>query len=290
MVGRMFSTGTAASVSTRIAALLTIAFGMAGLSACGETPTVGPKQAERKAPEPQATPPSKPALVADPALTRSDLIAAAAQAASLYAGGTSSAPESDLVGRSYSVRVAFGCDGPEAPEAETPGLAHWTWGDDRKTIRLAMLPADWKGSAMIAQAGASQSWEAVEGFWIPRPWLMSDGCSTVTRDPLQAATAAFPQTLGLAAVFEEGGSRIGRRDGRAYQFTVRAEKDAPLTPPANGYRLLFEGRVKTFPSGRAIECRASGPDERPVCVLATQLDRVAFEDAEGAVLAEWHTD
>ena len=286
----MFSAGSATSVSTRIAALLTIAFAAAGLASCGQTPTATPEQAEKKASEPEAKPSGKPVLVADPALTRSDLIAASAQAASIYAGGGSNATENDLVGRSYSVRVAFGCDGPEAPEAETSGLGHWTWGDDRKTIRLAMLPADWKGSAMIAQAGASQSWEAVEGFWIPRPWLMSDGCSTVTRDPLQAAASASPQTLGLAAVFEEGGSRIGRRDGRAYQFTVRAEKDAPLTPPASGYRLLLEGRVKAFPSGRAIECRATRPDERPVCVLATQLDRVAFEDAEGAVLAEWHTD
>ncbi|MBB5710027.1 hypothetical protein [Sphingomonas xinjiangensis] len=286
----MFSTVSASSALTRIGALLTLTCATAGLAACGETPTASPKQAETKAPEPEAKPSGPAVLKPDPVLARSDLIAAAAQAASRYASGKALPAEEDLVGRAFSVRVPFGCEGPAAPEEETPGIAHWSWVEDRKTIRLAMPPADWKGSAMIAQAGASQTWEAVEGFWVPRPWLMADGCAAIRRDPLQPAVAASTQTLGLAAVFEQGGSRVGRRDGRAYQFTVRAEKDAPLSVPEDGYRIVLEGRVKAFPSGRALECRASGPDERPVCVLATQLDRVAFESAEGAVLAEWHTD
>jgi hypothetical protein len=290
MVARMFSPGPVRSISPRVGTLLMLTCAAGVLSACGPAPTTAPKQAEKQAPQPEPTPSSPRLVVPDPALTRSDLIAAAAQAASLYAGGTEAPAEKDLVGRSFAVRVAFGCDGPAAPEGETPGLAHWSWGDDRKSIRLAMLPADWKDSAMIAQSGASESWEAIEGFWIPRPWLMADGCSTVSRDPLLTAASASPQTLGLAAVFEKGGSRTGRRDGRAYQFTVRAEKDAPLSAPESGYRILLEGRVKAFPSGKAIECRAPGPDQRPVCVLATQLHRVAFETAEGALLAEWQTD
>jgi hypothetical protein len=152
-----------------------------------------------------------------------------------------------------------------------------------------MLPADWKDAAMITQAGVSEKWEAIEGFWIPRPWLKTDSCPAVEGDPLQTAVLASPQTLGLAAVFEAGGSRVSRRAGRAYQFTVR-EKEAPLAPPKNGYRLLLEGRIEAFPSGRAIQCRASSPDERPVCVAAARLDRVAFETAEQETLAEWRAD
>jgi hypothetical protein len=91
-------------------------------------------------------------------------------------------------------------------------------------------------------------------------------------------------------VFEKGGSRIGRRNSRAYQFTVRTDGDAPLAPPQGGYRLLLEGRIDAFPSGRAVECRASSADERPVCVLAARLDRVVFETPEGEMLSEWRTD
>jgi hypothetical protein len=93
--------------------------------------------------------------------------------------------------------------------------------------------------------------------------------------------------VGIAAVFEAGGSRIGRRNGRAYTFTVRSQNGEVLTPPAGGYRLLLEGRVVGFLGGRAIRCRAPGPDHRPVCVTAVQLDKVAFEDATGGVISEW---
>lgn len=141
---------------------------------------------------------------------------------------------------------------------------------------------------MLAEAGASENWEAVEGFWIPRPWLATEACPAVRTDPLQtAALSASPQTVGLAAVFETGGSRIGRRNGRAYEFSIRAKRGTPLAPPEAGFRMLLEGRVTSFPSGRAIECRAPGPDQRPICIVAVQLDRVAFEDASRAVLSEW---
>ena len=51
---------------------------------------------------------------------------------------------------------------------------------------------------------------------------------------------------------------------------------------------MLEGRLGAFPDGRTIRCHAEGPDQRPVCVAAVQLDRVAFEDgASGATLSEW---
>ena len=61
----------------------------------------------------------------------------------------------------------------------------------------------------------------------------------------------------------------------------------PPPAPTGGYRLILEGRMSAFADGRAIRCRASSPDQRPVCIGAVQLDRVAFEDAGGAVLSEW---
>ena len=153
---------------------------------------------------------------------------------------------------------------------------------------LKMGPGDWAGSALIAGGADAPDWEAVEGFWIPRPWLGSESCPNVRSDPLQTAQAdAAPQTVGLAAIFEAGGSRIGQRNGRAYTFTVRPEGGAALKPPAQGYRLVLEGRIASYPDGRAIRCRATGPDQRPVCVVAAKLDRVAFETSESKMLSEW---
>ena len=124
----------------------------------------------------------------------------------------------DLVGRRFSVRQVFGCTGPATPPAADAasgdGLARWSWGDRRRTLKLTLAPGDWTDSALIA--GGADSWEAAEGFWLTRPWLRTEGCPGVQGDPL-----------------------------------------------------------------------AGGPDQRPVCIGAVRLDRVAFEDASGKLLSEW---
>lgn len=259
-------------------------------------------QCDRKEPapaEPAVTTPEVPVVVtppvlpgATPPLTRADLLAATVRAASAYAAGETPTASDPLVGRPFAVRLAFGCGGPGTGPAEATtadGLARATWGPDHKSIRLSLTPGDWADSALIAGAGAEAAWETVEGFWAPRPWLMNDACPGVSRDPLQGGAVAAPasQTVGLAAVFATGSSRLAQRNGRAYRYTVRAEGDQPLTAPEGGYRLVLEGRVVGFPGGRAIRCRASGPDQRPVCIAAVQLDRVAFESADGEALGEW---
>ena len=255
-------------------------------------------QCEREAAAPPAAPaaapappPSVPADAPVPALSRAELLRAVTDAASAYAAGQPAARGDSLVGRTFAIRTAFACSGPApaaAVETGADGLPSAAWGPDGDTIRLGLTPGDWTRSSLIADAGATTPWEAVEGFWLARPWLAAETCPKVTRDPLQSGVLApSPQTVGLAAVFDADGSRIARRNGRAYAFTQRAEGDALLTAPAGGYRLLLEGRVASFPDGRAIRCQAAGPDQRPVCVAAVQLDRVAFEDAAGAMLSEW---
>ncbi|AJP71248.1 hypothetical protein [Sphingomonas hengshuiensis] len=260
-----------------------------GLMLAGCDRTAPEQAANAQAETPAPTMPKLPAPV--PALSRGDLIAAAARAASAFAEGKPSEGTDPLVGRTFSVRIAFGCTGPASggpQDEDLRGVASWTPGPDGKTIELRMTPGDWAGSALIAAGTDAPAWEAVEGFWIPRPWLDSESCPVVKGDPLQTGElAAAPQTLGLAAIFEEGGSRIGRRNGRAYTFTVRATGDTPLPAPNQGYRMVLQGRIASFPDGRAIRCRAPGVDQRPVCVVATKLDRVAFEDSDGAMLSEW---
>ena len=224
------------------------------------------------------------------ALDRRALLSAVGQAAADYAAG--GAPvAAPLVGRQFDIRLAFGCEGAETPPADGAGdgLARWSWGPDRETIRLSLTPGDWARSALIAGAGQDQ-WEAVEGFWVARPWMTADGCPSLRADPLASGPVApSPPTVGLAAVFKTGGSRLGRRNGRAYAHTIRQAGDAPLIALDAGYRIRLQGRVAAFPDGRAIRCRAANPNQRPVCVAAVQLDRVAFETPTGETLSEWRT-
>jgi len=251
---------------------------------------------EREAPEP-AAPPAEPApappatqtpVVLIPALDRAGLLEALDAAASDYAAGAARPGQDPLVGRQFSVRSAFGCAGPhpQPGASEADGLPRWGWGGSRQTIRLSLAPGDWSGSAVL-DGTADGGWEAVEGFWIPRPWMSGDGCPTVRPDLLSGQGAASPQTAGLAAVHEAGSSRLGRRNGRAFSYTVRGTGDAPPAPPADGWRVLYEGRFVAFPDGRAVRCRAAGPNQRPVCVAAVQMDRVAFLTPDGTVLGEW---
>lgn len=246
---------------------------------------------------PTPLPAPAPAVTTRPTtISRSDLIGAAGQAASTYALGDTPSGVDPLVGRTFSVLIPFGCAGPADPSGGggSDGLAHWSWGQDRKSIQISMTPGDWTESSLVRPMqsaetpGGGPAWEAVEGFWIPRPWLASEACPAVVRDPLQTAQAPVsPQTVGIAAVFEPDGSRLGRRNGRAYTHVVRAQGDAPLEAPVGGYRLRLEGRIVGFPGGRALRCQAERADQRPVCVAAVQLDKAAFEDAVGATLSEW---
>lgn len=253
-------------------------------AACERKPETPPAAPPTPPPTAQA-PPRLPTLP-PPALGRADLLLALDAAASAYAAGRPEEPE-NLTGRRFAIRQAFGCSGaaPSTPEDEA-GLASWRWNAKKTAIELSLRPADWTQAPIMAD---DAHWEAVEGFWLVRPWLRGDGCPAAAAnndEPEGAAPApASPQTAGLAVVFEHGGSRVGRRNGKAFSFTVRG--DPAPQPPANGYRLVLEGRFAAFPGGRAIRCQADSPDRRPLCVVAADVDRVAFEDADGKVLSEW---
>ena len=244
-------------------------------------PPIAPPPAETAEPP---VPPVPPA----PTLVRAGLLQAMDAAASAYAAGQDSA--GSLTGRRFVVREAFGCAGASPPPVEAApgnGLAAWSWGPRRESLRLTLAPGDWTDSPLLA--GSADSWEAAEGFWISRPWLRADGCPGIEGDPLASGPVAAPspQSVGLAAVFEEDGSRLGRRNGRAYEFTVRGESDQAPAAPAGGYRLVLEGRLAAFADGRALRCRAASADQRPVCIAAVHLDRVAFETADRRTLSEW---
>lgn len=253
---------------------------------------------QRDAAEPSTrsplVPPAPPTVVvaAAPvaALDRAGLLAAMDAVSSAYASGVDTA-DTTLSGRRFVVRQAFGCAAeiPPAGEANVEsGVGTWSRSPDGKSLKVTLTPGDWTASPLITEGG-EPVWEAVEGVWLTRPWMRTSDCPRVSYPTGVDDTARkrAPQTMGLASVFEADGSRLGRRNGRAYDFTVRGVDDQPAASPEQGYRLIIEGRMAAFPDGRSIRCRASGPDERPVCIAAVHVDRVAFEDASGAALSEW---
>jgi len=224
------------------------------------------------------------------ALGRAELLAAFATAADATAARRP-LPEAqrDLVGRTFSLALPFGCNGPQRVDA--PEWAGWTLARGERTLRLSARPERWGEAEWMRSLAKDMTFEAVEGFWIERPWTASEDCPKPVPVADQAAPADLPPperpTVGLAQFFARGSPRTFQRGLRPYAHTSRIADE----PGAEGvsYRLVVSGRVTGFPDGQPIRCNSEAADRRPVCILAVELARVAFQTApEGEVLAEWH--
>ena len=231
--------------------------------------------------------PHPPIPSAPPALNRMDLIQGATAATAAYASGKPLQERDPLVGRSFAIKIPFGCDGPQSTADRSQ--AYFAVDEKKGSLRLAANPADFTSLPLIQGLPDVAKIEAVEGFWIPRPWSSSEACPP-NRDmsvPIAAAPPTpSPQVLGFAEIFEKGGSRILRRDGRPYESTQKTA--GPPDPASRAYRLIVEGRIVGFPDGQAIHCWAASPNQRPICLYAVTYARVAFENRDtGKTIAEW---
>lgn len=296
--------------TTRLGASVAVLAALPLLVWCQRPPEPAPSPAP-------ATSSPPPTVVIDSTLNRAALLAALTEAGSALADGRER--DTALNGRTVSVRMPFGCGGPTGGDGATAeGLPRLVRNPDGG-LTLTVTPEDLKariaadGIAPAAETSLDQ-WDAIEGFWIARPWSGLDACpagavattATVTTSeavkveadrskPAKAAVEATPpaqilseRTAGLAAVVEADGSRLGRRQGQAYAHVIRGEKGAAASPAPGGYALRLEGRLTTFADGRAVKCVQRDLESRPVCVAALRLDRLAFEDgATGALLSEW---
>lgn len=239
-----------------------------------------------EAPVAAEAPPPKVVVAAPQALGRDGMIQAMRAAASRYAVNAATPDEvRALVGRPFEIVQAVGCGQPRPGAEPTPALTRVERLETGE-IRLELNPADWREAALLSGA-MNDSVEAAEGYWLNRPWIAGADCPAVAPDPLQPVGAPSASEFGLVALFREGGSRVGRRQERAYAHVIRGEDGAPVPWPAQGWRLVMAGRLDAFADGSPFRCRANGPDQRPTCVAAVQIDRVAFTTTDGAVLAEW---
>lgn len=250
-----------------------------GLSACDTAPgTENGNEPVAKSETPALRlPESVP--VPEPELDRAALLSAVAQAASAQAAGDDdSDAQEKLAGRRFTLRIRFGCTAPDGPSARAMS---WAYDEAEQRLTIRAHPDISAESPFLADMGDPV--EAVEGFWIPRPWLFTDAC------PADAAaeSGALPEpTVGIAQYFTAHDSRVQRRARRSYEIVRRAEP--AIAPPALGFNLVLTGRLRSWPQSGVIRCQGRGPDARPVCIVSAELDRVSFEDPEdGLTVAEW---
>lgn len=245
-----------------------------------------PTPAPPPAPVVEAPPPvvaAAPAKAPAAPIGRADLVAAAQSAASAYAAGETDG-SADLVGRRFTVRLAFGCNGPALDPG--PAQAYYQVDATAETIRLVARPAIWSDLPLVRAAPTPKATEVVEGFWISRPWLAKDGCPRRRQiAPPATPTPVEAPSLGLAMFHAADASRTTRRRERPYEHVIKL---APKPGDQNQtYALVLEGRIAGFADGAAIHCWSESADHRPICLYGVDIDRVAFEGGDGAVLADW---
>lgn len=221
-------------------------------------------------------------------LERPQLLAAAAAAADAVAGGQPlPVQNTSLVGRTFVIRLPFGCNGPLAElESEWAG---WNYNPKTRALKLRAQPELWSNEPWVRAIAGDTPFEAVEGFWVRRPWTNAQSCpAAIDEEPADTeGDAAERQTVGIAQFFAPGAPRTMRRGSRPYAVTLKAGEDIPDAP--REYQLLLSGRVTGFADGQPVHCWNEADSLRPVCLIAAEFSRVAFEDvAGGKTLSEWH--
>lgn len=233
-------------------------------------------------------------------MDREALLLAAAHAASAAAAGTNDmAAQRTLEGKRFDVRIRFGCPmaGPVAPNPNE-GPFNVRFDEKARTLRVRASPdltLDDPQAAAIAGGKA----EAVEGFWMYRPWLLEARCPVVPKPAgLEADAPAFPSEsgkespepagvrVGLAQFYTEEDARTGRRDGRPFEATKVLEADQK--PSVQGYDLVLSGRLAPAPGGKIVNCRVESASAPPDCIVSADIERVRIErPGTNELVAEW---
>lgn len=278
--------------------------------------------------------------VQDIAVDRRQLLLAVNEAISAAAtGADDNGAQSSLVGRQFILKLPLGCTG------ESDAASGWIYDEasQRLTVKAtpdvtladlddvlpvtldmpvafapapeAAAPAD-AAKATDAKATASASAqqpskiEAVDGFWIPRPWIFTDACpvdaaassgeetealepgaadgeagASTTEENVPAANPVTP-TVAIAHFYTARDPRVGRRNGQPYRITKRVTEAERPSPQS--LRLVLRGRLGMMPGGKVIQCSTPKDGSQPRCVISASFDRVSFENVDGSIVyAEW---
>ncbi len=246
---------------------------------------------------PRAAPPPPAPVVdiqPDPTLRRADLIALANAAASAFAAGATAPDQSAAVGKPFELRMAFACGAPDLTLVRDVR---------QKSLKLTARLQDWTAGPAVKALGG-EGFDRVEGFWLPRPWIAAETCRTRSL-PMIAATSAVDrviadpdtpppeppapavQTLGLASFFPTGSNRAQQRAGKPYETVQKLGGELGTVTEADLF-MVVRGRIGQAAEGRPVICQGPAVDHRPVCLLAVDIERVAFERAgPDKPIAEW---
>lgn len=246
-------------------------------------------------------------------LDRAAILAAVAQAASAAASGADDVTaQGALDGRQIEFRIRFGCKGPSSRLRDE--WLGWSYDRESGTLRVRAMPTLSAGDQLVRALGGDQ-FEAVEGFWIPRPWLIEPACPVAAKlisEPAEpasdaesegaaaqpagtAAAAAAERSaepvpswprIGIAQFFTETDPRTGRRSMRPYEAVKTIDPKQPIG--SQGFNLVLSGRLRALPGRRVIACAAKGANSPPECIVSAQFDRVWIEaPGHRETIAEW---
>ena len=241
-----------------------------------------------------------------PPLDRAALLSAVAVAASAAASGADVLErQRQLDGAIFELRIRFGCKGPASVlRSETLG---WDFDETKRQVRVRAMPTIDIEDERIRTLGAS-GFEAVEGFWLPRPWMLEASCPAAavaapSEGSLEKDTAVkgaggpsrdvplvppnVGPNIGIAQFFTATDSRTQRRASRAYEASEILPADKAVS--SSGWNLVLSGRLKSLEGRGVIRCStAKGPDQPPDCVISADFDTVWIENPEtGERVAEW---
>lgn len=245
--------------------------------------------------------PPRPLPIVEPPFNRSRLLLTVVRAASAHSTGQEDPNiQRMLNGKQFEVRLRFGCDG------QGPGKGDFGWSvdPDGKTLRLRAVP-NLSLEDAAAKDVAGDGVEAVEGFWLTRPWLLhaacparqdsSDGPTGAVEDDAEpepdaeagpvAPDLAIP-SVGIARFFTPDDARTRRRMNRPFEAVKQLENGEQVGQ--DGFNLVLSGRLRSRSDGKVILCTGTGRDRPPACIVSAAIDRVWIEKpADRKVMAEW---
>jgi hypothetical protein len=176
-----------------------------------------------------------------PPIDRAGLLFAVADAASAAAAGAEM-PESvrALDGRQFEVRIRFGCGGPTTELSER--WLGWSYDPEARRIRVRALPTISSDDPLVSRIG-DEEFEAVEGFWIPRPWLQQPVCPAIPAlqrvaggddpAPVDQGRAPGQTERRETATAEDGPCRRAASAGAPGRNCAILHREGPA-PPATG--------------------------------------------------------
>ena len=234
--------------------------------------------------------------VAEAPLNREAILHAAAKAASATAlRQNDQGAQRGLDGNRFEARIRFGCPTSDPGVENSPFEVRYDAESRRLQVRASLDLTE--AEPWVAALGAGQI-EAVEGFWMRKPWLLAAGCSEAggpsaidtpknTGDsPSPATKPASVWRVGVAQFFGATETRTTRRDHRAYETTKTLGEGE--RPSSQGYDLILSGRLRELPDGRVIACHVASDALPPECVVSAKFDQVRIERADThETLADW---